>query len=258
MLTRIALAAIALAALVAACGDDGSPVASGAADLDGRQFVLTAASGFERVAGTTVSIRFDDGNVGADAGCNSIGGPYRLDGSTLVVEGLAMTEIGCDPDRHAQDDALAELLTEQPTVTLDGDRLVIETSATRLELLDREVADPDRPLVGPTWTLDTIITGEAASTVPGESTFTIRFDRDSSAIVVAGCNDAAVPYDSGPGDFPSAGEIQLGPATSSTDRTCPEAERHLLEVLSGEITYEIDVDRLTITNGDLGAGFAAG
>ena len=50
------------------------------------------------VEGTRISLRFNNGNIAASAGCNSMSGPYQIDDNRqLTVEDLSTTEIGCDP-----------------------------------------------------------------------------------------------------------------------------------------------------------------
>ncbi len=86
-----------------------------------------AVEGHGPVAGTAIEMAFHDGVLSASAGCNRMVGPYHLeaDGTswTLLIEGhgLAMTRMGCDPDRHAQDRWLAELLQARPTLRVQGD-----------------------------------------------------------------------------------------------------------------------------------------
>ena len=145
---------IVVALLAAACGDGTVNATDGAAtvvDLDGRQFWSTAVfeSGEPRVLveGTRITISFDGDDIGASAGCNSLGGGYLVDDGVVLVNDMAMTEIGCDPRRHDQDEFVAALLTARPSISLQGDHLVLTAGDTIIELLDRRVADPDRPIV---------------------------------------------------------------------------------------------------------------
>lgn len=91
------------------------------------------------MAGTTVRISFQNGQLGASAGCNAMGGPYRIEGSRLISGQLAMTEMACEPPLMEQDRWVAELLGGA-TVALDRDTLTLTGSTVRVTLLDREVA----------------------------------------------------------------------------------------------------------------------
>jgi heat shock protein HslJ len=227
-------------------GDGEAPPA-----LDGRTFLSRSVSGHDLLPGTQIQLTFNDGNVGATAGCNSLGAPYSLDGDTLVTEGTGMTqtEIGCDPMRHKQDEWLAVFLTSSPTVTLTANELKLTSGSTTIELLDREVADPDRPLVGTTWRVDTIIDGDAASSVPDDGDVTLRFPTEATFEASSeGCTSVS-------------GEMTLGPQTISfgdvavDDIACPSPWAETLDVIDGvETTYRIQAARLTIDALTIDAG----
>ena len=179
--------ALASAVLLGACGGGGSatpgPTGQG---LEGRTFLSTGAQGRALVAGSTVRLAFQDGQVSASAGCNSMGGPYRIDGDRLVAGQLATTEMACDPALMEQDRWLADLLGGA-TIALDGDTLDAHQGDHRLTLLDREVADPDRPLLGTRWVVDGLISGDAVSSVPAGVIAALTFS-DGRVDVEAGCN----------------------------------------------------------------------
>lgn len=185
---RVAIALVS-AAVVAACATAGP-----ATSLDRRSFLSTAVTENDAprqlVDGTRIAIRFADGRISASAGCNSMGGPYRIDGGLLVIpDGLATTEMGCDAPRHAQDDWLAAFIASRPAVRLADSELALEGGGTVIRLLDREVADPDLPLAGTLWTVDSIITGDAVSSVPDGVVATLRFTGDGQVAIQTGCNE---------------------------------------------------------------------
>jgi heat shock protein HslJ len=113
--------------------------------LDGSEWLSTSVTedGADQplVEGTQVRLRFVDGQLAASAGCNSIGGAYRLDGGRLFFEGGAMTEMGCDEPRHAQDDWLLGFLGSRPAIAQDGDKLTLTSGGTVVAFLDAEVAE---------------------------------------------------------------------------------------------------------------------
>src|SRR5262245_63953243 len=55
------------------------------------------------------------------------------------------------------------------TVAEAGDKLTLTSGTTVVSLQDREVAEPDLPLTGTTWTVDTLLAGGAASSIPDRS-----------------------------------------------------------------------------------------
>jgi heat shock protein HslJ len=178
--TTLLLLAFALAA--GGCGQERIPQA-GAADSKpnggepwGRTFLSTSVSENGQpkalVDGTRITLNFfDDGHrLGAQAGCNQMGGPASFQDGRLVVDDMATTEMGCDPPRHAQDEWLARFLTSKPSWAREAATLTLDNGAVRIVLEDREVANPDRPLRGTKWVVDTLVERGAASSVPAGAT----------------------------------------------------------------------------------------
>jgi len=115
------------------------------------------------VENSRITVSFGaDGHVGANAGCNSMGGPGRLESGTLVVDDLAITEMACSGGLMEQEAWVADLLTGRPTLRLSGDELTLTGETITMVLLDREIVDPDRPLAGTLWLVDTVFEGETA------------------------------------------------------------------------------------------------
>ncbi len=217
-------------------------------DLDGRQFLSTLVTRdgktYQLAAGTRIRISFDGGTLGASGGCNLMSGDFRLDGDVLRISVLSMTEMGCDEPRMAQDAWLAEFLGSSPVVTLDGNELLLAGSATSIQLLDREIAEPDQPLVGTTWGLTTILDGASASSLPDSAMATLLFRADGTVDVYTGCN-------SGAGQFTVDGDQITIDQLVQTERACPgaagEVDQAVLRVLrAGTFSYSIDAATLTL------------
>lgn len=263
MRTRLVLflCALASAAALAACGStadsvssDPPPASPSGSDPAGRTYVSTGVAGHTLVAGTTVTLTFgDDGNLSAQAGCNTLGTTYTIEDGKLVADNIAGTEMGCDAPRHAQDEWIATFLSSRPTVTAEGDELVLVQGDTTLTLRDREVAQPDKPLEGTTWIVDTIIDGDAASSVPAEPKVYLVFE-DGKVEGSDGCNG-----------FGGAADVRGNTVTfgaiTTEDKACATnspARDSLHELLQGEVTFVADGDRLTLTApGGTGLGFRA-
>jgi heat shock protein HslJ len=166
--------------------------ASAPLTLGGREFlsngITDGGARFDLVPGTRVRLTFTDTRVSASAGCNIFGATYRIDAGRLVIDGGAMTEMGCDEARNAQDQWLFGFLGSKPAVTLAGPDLTLDNGRTIMRLVDRTIAEPDVNLVGPRWTVTSIIQGDTVSSVPGGATATLVFGDDGSVNVSAGCN----------------------------------------------------------------------
>jgi heat shock protein HslJ len=216
-----------------------------------RDFLLASSDGYTPAPGTTISVRFSDEGFGFSAGCNGHFGQYTLCDGKLCIQGLGSTDIGCDPALAAQDGWLASFFTSEPQIDLVGDTLTFTGSEATLVFLDREVANPDRPLTGRVWTVDTIINDGAASNVPVSDPATLEFLDNGTLDVFSGCNDMTFSYQV------AGSEITLSLVTS-TRAACEGAagalSGHVSEVLTGTATFEIEAQRLTLMNGPIGLG----
>jgi heat shock protein HslJ len=229
-------------------GGGGGAGVGGDTALADRVFVATSVTenGGSRaiVDGTTVTLTFDaDGRLLASAGCNSMQGTYRVTDGTLGVSDLSTTDMGCDPVRHQQDAWVADFLSAAPRMTLDGHDLTLTAGERAIVLLDREIAQPNAALEGPTWIVDTLLTAEVASSMPAGANATMVFD-SATVSIDTGCN-------TGTGSYTRSGDrITFGPI-SLTRKACAEpglmeVEQTMVAALAGEATYDIEADRLTI------------
>lgn len=131
------LLACLVVAFAAACGSDAPderPVESAPTttitvdDLEGRTFVSGSVEGRELEPGTTISLSFAEQRISAIAGCSTQNADVAVAGDRLeVASPMARTEpiMNCGEGRRLQDDWLAEFLTGQPTITLDGSMMVL-------------------------------------------------------------------------------------------------------------------------------------
>ena len=228
--------------------------------LDGTEWLSTAVTedGADHplVDGTQIRLAFADGQVNASVGCNTIGGAYRVEDGQLIFEGGGMTEMGCDDERHAQDDWLAGFLGSRPALVREGDKLTMTSGATVIALEDRERVEPDLALTGTTWTVDSIVTGDAVSSVPGDAVATLVFTDDGRVEIDTGCNVGGGVYEMTDGTL-RVGEVMI------TRRACKAAEGQLeaavMAVLNGgDLEWAIEAGSLTLMAGDDGLGLRGG
>ncbi len=240
-----------VALLSSACGS------WAAADpLDGRSFLSTGVmqdgEPMSLVDGTRIRLSFGDDQLSANAGCNTIGGTYRVDGDVLDVEGGVMTEMGCDPALHDQDNWLSQFLADDPTIALNGNDLVLTAGGTVIDLLDTEVARPDLALQGTLWTVDSIIGGDAVASTPAGTTATFRFGADGTVEIDAGCNSGSGRYEA---DEDSLRLINVALTEMACEPPAGDLEAAIIPFLGGaELTYTIDESVLTRMAGDNGLG----
>ncbi|HRW36562.1 MAG TPA: META domain-containing protein, partial [Aquihabitans sp.] len=249
----------------AGSGDGGSttePAPDGGAaptadDLAGRTFTSASVEGYDLVADSAIRLSFDDGRLGVNAGCNQSAGAFTLEDGNLAWDGpAAATQMACPDDLMAQDAWLAGLLEQGMAATLADDELTLRSGTVTIVLSD---AAPDAaPVVGTTWTLESIVDGESVSSVPADvEPPTLAVADDGTAAVFAGCNR-------GSGAFVLAADettAQVGPI-ATTKMACEgggsEVEASVLGVLDGEVALAVDGDQLTVTKGDAGLVYRAG
>jgi heat shock protein HslJ len=231
-----------------------SPTPAQPVSLAGRTFLSTAVSvggkPFELIAGTRVQITFAEADISASAGCNTIGGQYRVQDGRLAFTGGSMTEMGCPDGRDRQDSWLIGILGAHPSVSLGGDTLTLATTDTTITLLDREVALPDQPLAGPTWIIVGLESGDVVSSVPAGVFATVTFDASGAVRLETGCN-------SGSGRWSVAdGQLRITELVM-TQKACPapagQVETTILEVIQGAgLSYAIDASSMTLRAGAVG------
>jgi heat shock protein HslJ len=253
-----ALLALGASTALGGCGDAGSRgVTPGSGDsLAGTTYVVTAVTEAGRprdlVDGTEVRVRFDGDRVVLTAGCNTMGGNYRLTGTRLTVHDLAMTDMGCDQARMDQDTWLAGLFAG-PVELATGDHAALTSGDTVLSLADRRVVSPDLPLAGTWWQLDTLVDGGVAGSVPTGVVAYLHF-QDGVAEVYDGCNGGGGPVEV------DGHRIVFGDRTTTT-RGCLDVDGHVADamaaVLVGTTTFHIEERTLQVTRGDRTLGFRA-
>lgn len=261
LLTSVALLA-ACAFAPAGCAPDNSAGGSGGEDsgsgggdgndeddsIDG-EYTLSASTGWEPVPGTNVRISFEGERFGFGAGCNAHGSDYTILDGAFLVEGFESTDIGCEAPLAEQDGFLAGFFDSGPTIAHAAPRVVFTTETVSLTFLEREIAEPDLPLVGTYWNIDTLIDGEVAMGGFGYDA-SLAFEEDTFSIT-GPCNTIG-------GSYVIRASSLLLSDVSATEEGCSDPdeadfEAHVLEVFApGSVAYGIDVNRLSIDRGDLG------
>jgi heat shock protein HslJ len=278
----IALLAVATAGMftLASCGDPSvepatSPTDPGSTTIDtnpsttpepgddlaallaGKTYLSQSTTGITLADGAVLRISFDDGRISVSGGCNGMGGDVTFEGDAMTVGLMMSTQMACDQPLMDQDSAVQAFLTAGTTVSVDGDTLVLTGTLTGSEatitLLDREVADPDRPLADTAWTVTGVISSDAISSGWGSAVATLTIV-DGQAQVNTGCNRgmASVTVDE------AAGTITFGPLALTKmmcDDDAMRLEQEVTRVLTGTATYSIEAGSLTLMNGSDGLQF---
>jgi heat shock protein HslJ len=214
--------------------------------LAGLEFSSIAATGFTLATDTTISLTFDYSALSFEAGCNNHSAPYSLCDGRLCASDFRVTAIGCDPILQAQDEWMAAFFGSSPRLSRQGPRLTLAGDDASLEFIESSLLNPDRPLTGRTWTIDTLIAADQARSLSLEPT--ISFQTNGTLQVFTTCTTGSGIY--------AAGEPTLAitnmeyiekPCDASGDASIDEPIRRVLG--DGDLVFEIDAARLTITRG---------
>lgn len=243
--------ASAFVALLTACHS--APQPKSAAGLRGRTFLLQSNVGAPVLDATQVRLSLTDADLSTTASCNHMGGSYKLDGDRLIVGSMFQTEMGCDAERHAQDEWLQAFFASKPRVALRGDELTLSNDTSSLVFLDREVADPDRPLQGTAWEINTYTDGESAMGLMGIEAPRVTFAADGAWQARSVCLDAS-------GRYAVQGDRIVLSGTRAVQGDCVDNDKEAAEfvrsvLVDGELTYAIDAGRLELkSNGPRSLG----
>lgn len=134
----VAAVLVAGSAALAGCGS-GAGAGAGAEEVDlaGRTFTSSEVRGHTLVDGTTVRLSFEEDTISAQAGCNTIFGSASWDDAVLTTDGpLAMTMMACEDGLGEQDAWLSSFLTSEPTLSLEGDTLILGTDSEGITLTE--------------------------------------------------------------------------------------------------------------------------
>lgn len=135
------LLALAPALLIAACAPAGTastpaPASVTAAALIGSNWTIAriddAPANSARAA-----LQFDKDRISMTAGCNGMGGTWKLDGSRLTGGPFMSTMMYCD-GLMEQERALSQLLEGKPEVLRDGNQLTLRSASHSAVLVRAE------------------------------------------------------------------------------------------------------------------------
>ena len=255
MRTKLGIVAIA-ALLLTGCsaGSPTGPDASGdsptaaAGPLDG-EWVLQSGSdetGDFDLKDSTPTLTLTGANTGGRTPCNIFGADVELeaddDGSGSVdITSTFQTEAACgDTDLMALEPRYLDALNAVTTVAVDGETLTLSSESVTLEF-SRADEVPTSTLVGTEWRFETLIRGDAASSVMGAGL--LHFNDDGTLVGNAGCADFAATWEV------SDGEITVNDFTFA-DADCPadyQTQQDTLEsVIAYGFTATIEGDQLTL------------
>ena len=230
---------------LAACG--GTPGAD-APDVAGEwELAEGTADGAAllRPPGTRATLELGRDELRGVSFCNHYSSSYRLSGTSLSIDGLGGTEMGCEPDVMAAESAFLSALGAVRTAAADGDALVLTGGGVELRFTP-VAPTPDSPLEDTRWVLETLVVGETASSTLGEpSVLVLAADRTAEA--TTGCRAVTGTW------LVEDGALVVDDLLADGAPCPPDGERqdaHVTAVLQSGPALEIQEDRLTLTADD--------
>ena len=181
--------------LVAGCTGNAPGRPSGL-QLNGTGWTLTdyvsGGKSVQTLDGTTVTMVFSqEGRITGSAGCNHYFASYDLKGTRITIGQAGSTMMYCmGAGVMEQESAYLALLNQAVTVSSVNDRLTFADAQGMTILSFARIVPPaPEPLVGATWTLDSLYTADAVSSVIAGTTITAVFGEDGRVSGSAGCNN---------------------------------------------------------------------
>lgn len=195
--------------------------------LAGTQWVLESLRGADPLPGPRLTLGFDEeGQAGGNAGCNSYGGGYVVEGERLRIgggdQGLAMTMMACaEQARMDQEQRFVEALGAVERYRLDEGNLILLDGAGN-ELLRfapqaRFDTDPEA-LRGSSWLLRSL---DGEPLLP-ESAITLLIEEDNQMRGWAGCRRYTASY-------AAEGDQITIPSMGMVETICPAPEPYLVQ-----------------------------
>jgi len=118
--------------LLAAC----SATTPSVADPGGSQWTFVLIDGQPPVSSKT-SLSLREGRIGANLGCNGMGGDLKIEHGRLITGPIISTQMYCD-GLMEQERVVAELLQAKPLFFIEGDRMLIHSDKHMVELVKKK------------------------------------------------------------------------------------------------------------------------
>jgi len=214
------------------------------ADLNGTAWVLSSLPGRSLLAGSAVTLRFEDGRVQGSDGCNRYVALYTATDTALqVAPSAASTQMACAQPLMEQAEAFMRALTQARTYRIQSGQLELLTADG--VLLASHVPQP-QALAGTSWRVTGYNNGrEALVSVMAGTKVTMLFSSDGRVSGSAGCNLYSAPYTS------QGFRLSFG-AAAATRRMCAqpdgvmEQERQFLKALETVASARLEGNALDL------------
>ena len=250
--TALTVGLLPLLLALGGCGDSGpgttDPGDPGVPDWDGA-WVLTSGTYDGRQLALLdthpVTLVLDGHEAFGVSACNQYGGTVVSVADGVSFGQFSSTDMACMP--RAAMDLEQDYLTALAGITeadRDGDSLLLSGSGATLTF-SFEPPPPTADLLGTTWALESLITGDAASSAAGRPTLLLRADGSFSGSTGCRTFEGTWIERGAQLDF---NEFRMGDGTCSSALTPQDS--HVVVVLGDGFTAAVDGPTLTASDPD--------
>lgn len=207
-------------------------------------WVLTAATIDGRDLQWPEDARLDlaptEDGVGGRAACNRWFGSATVGDGTIAIGQVGQTEMACAPPLMEVEAAYLEALARVTTWQRQGGGLILAGDDVELVFVE-ELPPGNEDLVGVRWELESLVAGDAVSSVAGDA-FLELLD-DNSFVGATGCRvlEGEWVIDG------SAVTVTAMEANGQCDPDLVDQDEHVISTL-GTFSVAIEGDRLTLTS----------
>ncbi len=224
-------------------GGNGGPIdAAGEWRLD---HGTNAGAAVPIVPGADITFIVDGSTISGRSACNSYGGQVVVKDGQVRFGDMMMTEMACEEPVMASESAYHAALGKVNAATRQGDTLTLLGPEVELVFV-RVPPPPAAELIDTPWILDSIISGDAVSSVVGDPA-ELRLSADGSMTGTTGCRAFGARY-AITGDVVTVTDLVVDsiacpPTTSAQDAT-------VIAVLEGGFRATVKGQALTISGRD--------
>jgi heat shock protein HslJ len=193
---------------------------------------------------TQVNALFESGRVSGNAGCNSYGGQYMVDGNNLTISDVASTLMFCGENVSDQESSYLANLQSAKSYNISGNLLRI-ANFNGTVVLTYSVVQP-ASLTGTEWNMLSYNNGRGGLvSALADTKITALFSEEGELTGSAGCNSYSTSYEV------NDSTIEIFPAAvtrmyCSIPEGIMEQESEYLAALQSAASYEIQGEELVL------------
>ena len=180
--------------VLASCADPNDPTA---ADPTGIAWELESGSldggPISILDDHPITLSFTEDDAGGTAACNGYGGSYTISGNEIIFSQMSQTEMACSPDETMTSEQMyLQALGRVEHFSMADGMLTLDGEGVELVFVELPPV-PTAELTGTVWVLDSLVQGDAVSSVMGERA-TLELFTDGSMLGSTGCRSLTGRY----------------------------------------------------------------